>query len=83
MEAAQPFLQPAMVGIDVVEVKIWRSGVWFAGHRQNMRGNSGPARESDNRRATVAAEFVGRRDDPVQRRGNRRSVQFRARSGRS
>src|ERR1035437_8021415 len=36
MEATQPFLQSAVVGIDVVEVKIRCFGVRFAGHRQDV-----------------------------------------------
>src|SRR5277367_1738860 len=77
MEAAQPFLQAGMVSIDVVEVKLRRLWIWFARHRQDVCRNSSPACESHNRRAAIAAELIGRRDDAAQRRGNRHTVQFR------
>src|SRR3954463_15647830 len=60
VEAAQPFLQTAMVGIDVVEVKIRRRWVWFARHRQDMGGDLGAAGKGHDRRAAIAAELVGR-----------------------
>src|SRR5277367_1157813 len=77
VEAAQPFLQPAMVSVDVVEVVIRRLARWFAGLRQDMRGNTGPARECNDRRAAVAAEFIGWRNNAAQGRGNRYAIQFR------
>ena len=46
MEAAQPFLQPSMVSIDVVEVEIGRVRVRLAGSRQDMRRDPGVAREA-------------------------------------
>jgi hypothetical protein len=44
-----------------------RFGVWFAGHRQDVGRDPGPSREGNNRRAAIAAEFVGRRNNATQR----------------
>src|SRR3978361_209142 len=76
MEAAQPFLQPSLIGIDFVEVEIRCLGVWFARHRQNVSRDAGPTCESDNCRAAIAAELVGGGDDTIKRRGNRHTFNF-------
>lgn len=75
MKAAQPLLQPPVIGIDVVEVEIGRLRVRLAGPRQDMRRDPGPARKGHDRAATIAAEDVGWRHDAVQSRSDRGAVQ--------
>src|ERR1019366_8307794 len=53
MEATQPFLQSAVVGIDVVEVKIRCFGVRFAGHRQDVCRDPSAPRAGNNSRAAI------------------------------
>ena len=77
MEATQSFLQATVVGIDVVVAKIRRFRIGFAGSRQHVGRDPGLVREGDNRRAAITAALIGRRDDAVQRRGDRHTVQFR------
>jgi hypothetical protein len=66
-----------MVSIDVVEVVIRRLARWLAGLGRDMRGNTGPPRKGNDRRAAIAAEFIGWRDNATQGRGNRYVIQFR------
>ena len=77
VEAAQPFLQPAVVGVDVVEMIVRRLAGWLARLRQDVRGDPGAFGKGDYRRAAVAAKLVVRRDHAAQGRGDRRTVQFR------
>lgn len=66
--------------IAVVTVLMWKSGAFgigLPGHWQDVRRDAGPAGEGNNRGAAVATEFVGGRDDTVQRRGDGQAVQFR------
>src|SRR5271165_654554 len=76
MEGTQPFLEAAVVGIDVVDVEIGCLRVGLAGHWQDVGWDASPAGEGNDRGATVATEFVGCRDDTAKRRCNRHSVQF-------
>ena len=75
MKPAEPFLQPAIVGVDVVEAKIKRCRVRFAGYRKNMRRDPGAAREGNNSGAAIAIELVGRRHHTTQRSRDERAVQ--------
>src|SRR5271166_2457421 len=77
MEATQPFFQPAMVGIDVVEMEIRRLGVWFTRHRQDMGWDRSPPRKGNDRGAAITTELVGRGDHAAQRRGDGDAVQSR------
>ncbi len=70
VEAAQPFLQSAVLGVDVVEVVVRRQWVWLARPRQDMRDDLGPPREGDDGTAAVAAERVGLGDDAIQSRSD-------------
>src|SRR3954453_17965160 len=58
MEGTQPFLEAAVVGIDVVYGEIRRLRVGFTGHWQDVGWDAGPAGEGDDRGATIATEFV-------------------------
>src|SRR5215213_8908048 len=71
MEPPQPLLQPPMVGIDVVEMKVRRERVWFAGSRQDMRRDPVAPRAGNDRAAAIAAERIGWRDDAPHRGGDR------------
>lgn len=66
-----------MAGVDAVEVIIRRLVHWLARLREDMRGTPGPPREGNDRRAAIAAEFVGWRNNAAQGRSNRYAVQFR------
>src|SRR3954453_6321612 len=59
MEGAQPFLEAAVVGIDVVDVAIGRFRVGLARHWQDVGWDSSPTGEGNDRGATIATEFVG------------------------
>ena len=59
MEGTQPFLEAAVVGIDVVDVEIGRSRVGLAGRWQDVGWDASPAGEGNDRCATVATKFVG------------------------
>src|SRR3954468_17138461 len=58
MERAQPFLQAAMVGIDVVDMQVGRFRSRTTRLWQNTTGDRLPAGEADDRLAAVAAELV-------------------------
>src|SRR5271166_3596197 len=76
MERTQPFLEAAVIGVDVVDVEIGCLRVGLAGHWQDVGWDASPAGEGNDRGATVATEFVGCRDDTAKRRCNRHAVQF-------
>src|SRR3954454_13005407 len=78
MERTQPFLEAAVVGIDVVDVEIGGLRVGLARHWQDMGWDASPAGEGEDRGATIATEFDGRGDDPGKRRWDRHAGQFRA-----
>src|SRR3954447_12155292 len=59
MEGTQPFLEAAVVGIDVVDVEIGCLRVGLAGHWQDVGWDASPAGAGDDRGATIATEFVG------------------------
>ncbi len=77
VEAQELFFQPAMIGVDVVDVKIWRVWFWLTWHWQDVRRNACLAREGNNRGVTVATEFVGGSYDTFQCRCDGQAVQFR------
>ena len=57
MEAPHPLLQPAVVGVHVVDVEIWRLRLWRAGCGQDMELDPGAPSEGGDRRASIAAQF--------------------------
>src|SRR3954454_21789494 len=59
MEGRQPFLEAAVVGIDVVDVEIGCLRAWLARHWQDVGWHASPAGEGDDRGATIATDFVG------------------------
>jgi hypothetical protein len=63
MEATHPFLETAVIGINVVDVEIRSSWVWLAGSGQDVRRDPGLAGKSNDSGAPIAAEFVGGCDD--------------------
>ncbi len=65
MEAAEP-LQPSVVGIAVIDMKIRSLRVGLAGRRQDVCRDAGLAGKRDNRVASIAAELIGRRDHTTQ-----------------
>ena len=75
-EWSQPFLQAAVITVDVVDVKIggFRSGT--ARLRQNAARDFRLAGKADDRLAAIAAELVVRRDDTAERGRNRGAVTF-------
>jgi hypothetical protein len=54
VEAAQPFFQSAVVGVDIVEVIIRRLRRRLARFWQDMRGNPGAPREGNDRCAAIS-----------------------------
>src|SRR5271165_1228637 len=77
VEAAHPSLEAAVVSVDVVDMEIGRLWARFAWRRQDVRRDAGLAGEGGNRRATVAAELVGRGDSAAESGGNGHPVQLR------
>ncbi len=63
MEPAQPFFQPAMVGIDVIEMKVGCGWAWLAGPWQDMRDNASTPSKGDDCAPAVTAERIGRCHD--------------------
>src|SRR5271166_817029 len=57
MEAPHPLLQPAVVGVHVVDVEIWRLRLGRAGCGQDMELDSGAPSECGDRRTSIAAQF--------------------------
>jgi hypothetical protein len=74
MEAAHPFFEPSVIGIDVVDVKIGRLRARLARGRQDRdRSLEG---EGDDGGAAIAAELVGGRDTTTEGGRDGRSVQL-------
>src|SRR4051812_22439596 len=71
MERPQPFLQAAMVGVDVVDMQVGRFRSRTTRLWQNATGDRLPAGEADDRLAAVAAELVVDSHHAVQCGGDR------------
>jgi hypothetical protein len=56
-------LEAAVVGVDIVDVKVRRLGRRFSRRGQGVKGNLGPARERRDGLPAVTDEMVARRDD--------------------
>src|SRR6186713_1545210 len=76
MEAAHPFFEPSVIGIDVVDVKIGRLRAWLARGRQDVDRDRSLEGEGDDGGAAIAAELVGRRDDTPKGGRDGRPVQL-------
>ena len=76
MEAPHPLLQPAVVGVHVVDMEIWRLRLRRAGCGQDMELDPGASSEGGNRRTPIAARFRWLGDDPPER-GRRGGVEPR------
>ena len=79
MERSQPFLESAVIAVDVVDVvdvEIGRLWPWPAGRWKDVAGDFRLASEGDDRLAAIAAQLVGRRDDAGERGGDRGPVEF-------
>src|SRR3954466_10864856 len=76
MEAAHPFLEPSVIGIDVVDVKIGRLRAWLARGRQDVDRDRSLEGEGDDGGTAIAAELVGRRDDTTEGGRDGRPVQL-------
>src|ERR1700758_3672673 len=63
MEAPHPLLQPAVVGVHVVDMEIWRLRLRRAGCGQDMELDPGAWSEGGNRRTPIAAQFRWLGDD--------------------
>ena len=67
MEAPHPLLQPAVVGVHVVDMEIWRLRLRRAGCGQDMELDPGASSEGGNRRTPIAAQFRWLGDDLPER----------------
>jgi len=76
MEWTQPFLQAAVITVDVVDVKIGCFRPGTARLWQNAARDFRLAGEADDRLAAIAAELVFRRDDTAERSRHRGTVAF-------
>src|SRR5271166_1763372 len=76
VEAAHPFLKPAVIGIDVVDMKIGSLRARVAGRWHDVSWDGGPSGKGNDSRAAVAAELVGRRYNAAKSGGNGYPVQL-------
>ena len=76
VEAVEPLLEAAVVGVDVIDVQVRGFEGRLARRRHDMEGNFGLAREGGERLSAVADEVIVRGDDPG--RAPRRSKRCRA-----
>jgi hypothetical protein len=63
VEAVEPLLEAAVVGVDVVDVQMRRFRGWLSRRRHGVERNPGPAGEGGDRPPAVADQMVVRRDD--------------------
>ena len=68
VEAPEPFLQSAMVGVHVVDVIFWRLRLRIARRGQNVDIEFGAPRERCDGRSAIAAKVRRRGHDPAERR---------------
>jgi len=74
VEAAHPFLETTVIGVDVVDMEMGSSGLRLAGSGRDVKRDVGLASEGDDRMAAVADEEIGGGDDAIERRRDRGSV---------
>ena len=65
-----------MIGVDVVDVDVGRAGKWFARGGHDLKRDFCSAGESDDGRAAVANEPIGRCDHAAERRRDRGAVEL-------
>src|SRR3954451_14359931 len=76
MEAAHPFFEPSVIGIDVVDVKIGHLRAGLARGRQDVERDRSLEGEGNDGGAAIAAELVGGRDDTTKGGRDGRPVQL-------
>ena len=74
VEAVEPLLETAVVGVDVVDVQVRRGACWLSRRRHGMERNPGFASESGDRLAAIADEMIARRDDSGEGEAHRSAV---------
>ena len=78
VEAVEPLLEAAVVGVDVIDVQVRRlGGRLFPAKAWAVKGNFGLAREGGQRLAAIADEMISRRYDARQHGGDRGAVVVR------
>src|SRR5580693_6841791 len=77
VEAVEPLLETAVVGVDVVDVQMRRRGCRLSRRRHGVEGNPGSAGESGDRLAAIADEMIARRDNSRQGEAYRSAVDLR------
>ena len=65
MEWSQPFFEPAVVAIDVIDVEGGRFRPWATGRGQDMAVYLRLSGESYDRFSAIAAQLVGRSNNAV------------------
>ena len=70
VEAGEPLLEAAVVGVDVVDVQMRGLGSRLARRGHGVEGNAGAAGEAGDRQTAVADEVIGRRDASGERRAD-------------
>jgi hypothetical protein len=74
VEAIEPLLEAAVVGVDVVDVQVRRFGGRLSRRGHSVEGNAGSAGEGGQRLAAIADEVISRGHNPRQRGGDRGAV---------
>ena len=77
VEAGEPLLEAAVVGVDVIDVEVRRLGGWLSRGRHGVERNPGSAGESGNRLAAVADEMIAGRDNAGEGGPDRSAVDLR------
>jgi hypothetical protein len=77
VEAVEPLLEAAVVGVDVIDVQVRRLRGRFSRRGHSVEGNAGPAREGGQRLAAIPDEMICGRDDARQHGGDRSVVVLR------
>lgn len=77
VEAAEPLLEAAVVGVDVVDVQVRRRRRRLSRRGHRVEWNPGSAGEGGDRLAAVADEMIARRDDAGEGGPDRSAVDLR------
>jgi hypothetical protein len=77
VEAVEPLLEAAVVGVDVVDVQMRGFGGGLSRRRHGVEGNSSFAGEGGQRLAAIADERIAGGQDPRQHGGDRGAVGVR------
>src|SRR3984885_10322665 len=77
VEAVEPLLKTAVIGIDVVDVQVRRRRCRLSRRWHGVEGNPGPAGESGDRLPTFADERIARRDDSGEGEAHRSAIDLR------